>query len=90
MLRITIHDKPEALTLQLEGRLAGSGVQELEACWNSTVRPRDTVVRVDLTGVTHIDVAGKSCLATLHRQGVMFVTADCLTTGIVAEITQTG
>jgi hypothetical protein len=42
---------------------------------------------VDLTGVTFIDAAGKACLAAMHRQGAEFVTADCLTKGIVAEIT---
>jgi ABC-type transporter Mla MlaB component len=62
-------------------------VQELEACWDATVGQRRTVPRVDLTGVTHIDAAGKAYLATLHRQGAKFVTADCLTEGIVAEIT---
>jgi hypothetical protein len=43
---------------------------------------------VDLTGVTFIDAAGKACLAAMHREGAEFVTADCLTKGIVAEITQ--
>jgi hypothetical protein len=32
MLRITVHDKPEALTFQLEGRLAGPWVRVLQEC----------------------------------------------------------
>ena len=32
MLRITVHDKPESLTFQLEGRLAGAWVREVEDC----------------------------------------------------------
>jgi hypothetical protein len=42
---------------------------------------------VDLTGVTIIDAAGKACLAAMHRQGARFVAADCLTKGVVADIT---
>ena len=89
MLRITVHDKPRALTFQLEGRLAGPWVRELEECWQSTLAgQRKPILRVDLTGVTFIDAAGQACLAALHRQGAEFVAADCLTKAIVAEITQ--
>jgi hypothetical protein len=90
MLRITVHDKPRAVTFQLEGRLAGPGLQELHECWQSALAcPCEPRLRVDLTGVTCIDAAGKACLAALHRQGAEFVAADCLTKAIVAEITQT-
>jgi hypothetical protein len=43
---------------------------------------------VDLRGVTFIDAAGKSCLATLRRQRAELVAADCLMKAIVAEVTQ--
>ena len=89
MLRITVHDDPRALTFQLEGSLAGPWLRELEACWQSTLaRPHRPTRRVDLTGVTFIDAAGKACLAAMHRQGAEFVAADCLTKAVVAEITQ--
>jgi ABC-type transporter Mla MlaB component len=88
MLRITVHDKPRALTFQLEGRLAGPWLRELEACWQGTLAsPGQPIVRVDLTGVTSVDAAGKACLAAMHRQGAEFVAADCLTKAVVAEIT---
>jgi hypothetical protein len=88
MLRITVHDNPEALTFQLEGRLAGPWLRVLEECWQGTlVRPRKAVFRVDLTGVTFVDAAGKACLSAMHRQGAEFVAADCLTRAIVDEIT---
>jgi len=87
MLRITVHDNPEAFTFQLEGILAGPWVRELEECWQGTLSwQRRPVLRVDLTGVTFIGTAGKACLAALHRQGAEFVAADCLTKAIVAEI----
>jgi anti-anti-sigma regulatory factor len=90
MLRITVHDRPQALTFQLEGSLAGPWLPVLEECWQSTLaRQRRPVLRVDLTDVTFIDAAGQACLAALHDQGAEFVAADCLTKAIVAEITQT-
>jgi hypothetical protein len=89
MLRITVHDSPRALTFQLEGRLAGPWVRELEECWQGALaRPRKPILRVDLTGVTFIDAAGEACLADLHRKGAEFIAADCLTKAVVAEITQ--
>jgi ABC-type transporter Mla MlaB component len=89
MLRITIHDNQELLCFQLEGRLAGPWLQELETCWQSTLnQQRRPILRVDLTGVTFIDDAGKACLATMYRQGAELVAADCLTRAIVAEIIQ--
>ena len=88
MLRITIHDNPGVLTFQIEGRLIGPWVRELEKCWRSTLNGRLVpTVRVDLTGMTSIDAAGRACLAFLYHQGAKFVVADCLTKSVVAEIT---
>ena len=87
MLRITVHDNPQSLTFQLEGRLAGPWLRELDECWKSTLaHQRKSILRVDLTGVTFIDEAGKACLAAMYRQGAEFLTADCMTKDIVAEI----
>jgi anti-anti-sigma regulatory factor len=89
MLRITVHDKPGALTFQLEGRLAGPWVRVLEECRQSTLAGRrEPSLRLDLTGLTSIDAAGQACLAALHRQGAEFIAADCLTKAVVAEITR--
>jgi hypothetical protein len=73
---------------QLEGRLAGPWVQELEDCWQKTLaeHPRP-VVRVDLRGVTFLDVAGKEFLAALHARGAEFVAAGCAMKAVVAEVT---
>src|SRR5215472_2591745 len=89
MLRITVHDKPGALMFQLEGRLAGPWVRELDECWRgAVVGHRNPILRVDLTEVTSVDAAGQACLAALHRQGAEFIAADCLMKAVVAEITQ--
>ena len=87
MLRITVHD--EALVFQIEGKLAGPSLHELEECWKSTLaQQRKPLLRVDLTGVTFIDDAGKACLAAMHSQGAEFVANDCLTKDVVEEIAQ--
>ncbi len=89
MLRITVHDKPEALTFQLEGRLVGPWVRVLLECWQSALAcRREPTLRVDLTELTAIDPAGRACLAALHRRGAEFIAADCLTRAVVAEITR--
>jgi anti-anti-sigma regulatory factor len=89
MLRITVHDNPPALTFQLEGRLAGRWVRELEECWQRTLAGQhNPAVRIDLTGVTFIDAAGGACLAAMHRQGAELVATDSLTQAAVAEIIQ--
>jgi hypothetical protein len=88
MLTITVHHNPESWTFQLEGRLAGAWVREVEECRRRTlVGHRRPSVRFDLTDVTFIDAEGRAYLAAMHRQGVAFVAADCLTSAIVAQIT---
>ncbi len=90
MLRVTVHDSARALTFQLEGRLAGPWVRELEECWKAgRAHRRKPATRVDLTGVTFIDAAGRACLAAMHGQGAEFVAADCLMKAVVSEITGT-
>ena len=89
MLRITVHDNLKSLTFQLEGRLAGPWVRELEECWRSTLASQlKPVLRFDLTGVTFIDAAGKTFLTAMHAQGAEFLAAGCLMRAIVAEITR--
>ena len=47
-----------------------------------------TILRIDLTGITSIDDAGKACLAAMRCQGAELVAADCLTRDVVDEITR--
>jgi anti-anti-sigma regulatory factor len=89
MLRITVHDKPESLTFQLEGRLAGPWVRVAEECRQRVLAGRRRpAVRFDLAGVTFIDAAGKAYLADMHCLGAELVAVDCLTKAIVAEISK--
>jgi hypothetical protein len=64
-------------------------VRLLQDSWQTTLAgPRKPILRVDLTGVTSIDAAGQACLAAMHRGGVEFIAADCVTKAVLAEITQ--
>jgi outer membrane protein TolC len=88
MLKITIHDAPETLTFQLEGRLIGAWARELEQSWMTarSVVGRKSVI-VDLTGATFIDNEGKRVLARLFHEGARFKASAPLTRCIVGEIT---
>jgi anti-anti-sigma regulatory factor len=79
MLKITLHDAVEPLRLELEGRLAGAWVCELEHCWHTAQasHPHRTLA-VDLTGVTFIDQAGRYLLQWMHRDGVHLVGSGLL------------
>jgi anti-anti-sigma regulatory factor len=87
MLRITVHECPGSLTLQLEGRLVGPWVPEAEKSWRRAVAgaPKPAL-RIDLTAVTMIDAAGKAFLARAHAQGAELIAAGCLMRAIVAEL----
>ncbi len=87
MLRITVHKNSQTVRLQLEGRLAGAWVEELDECWQRTFASETQPnVEVDLTGLISIDRAGKAYLAAMHRRGANFIVADCETKSIVDEM----
>jgi ABC-type transporter Mla MlaB component len=70
MLRITVQDRPEQVTLKLEGQLIGAWVTELENAWrsaNSILVGRSLCL--DLNAVDHVDEAGKYLLALIARSG---------------------
>src|SRR5260370_38464638 len=88
MLKITMHDGPEALTFQVEGKLVGAWAKELEQSWKtaSSIRDRKALI-VDLTETLYIDEEGKRVLKKLFRDGAFFRTAGAMTSSIVDEIT---
>jgi ABC-type transporter Mla MlaB component len=88
MLRITVHHNSDAVSFQLEGRLSRPWLVELVKCWRRTLAVKDKpAFRVDLTGLTFVDDAGKACLAAMYHEGADFVANDCLTKSIVDELT---
>lgn len=88
MLKITLHDTPGQLGVEVEGRLAGAWVCELEQCWH-TARANDPhrPCAVDLLGVTFIDQAGRYLLQLMHRDGVRFVASSLMLQDILGHST---
>ncbi len=75
MLRASYSNDAAGQRWQLCGRLAGSWVDELRACWRNSRRLPGARVVLDLTDVTFIDEAGEELLAEMLSDGVEFVAA---------------
>ena len=88
MLRITCHHhERNQATFNLEGRLAGPWVDELNRAWQQ-VRGSDTIALVvNLCNVTYVDSDGKRLLSDMCRAGVKFEASGCLTRSLVEEVT---
>jgi anti-anti-sigma regulatory factor len=73
MMKIQTMDRDGRLILQVEGRLAGAFVPELEKCWQTARAHRpNRKISVDLKSVTCIDRAGRYLLQSMHSNGVGF------------------
>lgn len=89
-MRLTIHENAESLMFEVEGKLVGSWVSELDHYWQQMLSRRPfSAVHIDLSLVTHIDAGGKQLLATLYAQGAELIATCCLMQAIVAEVAQT-
>ncbi|HEY7164615.1 MAG TPA: hypothetical protein VIB79_08645 [Candidatus Binatia bacterium] len=85
MLRITTRVDGTGTILDLEGKLAGPWVEELENCWKQ-IGVESQPLRVSLKSVTFIDSAGTTLLDKMHRKGVELQAEGCMIKAIVAEI----
>jgi hypothetical protein len=89
MLKITMQIAAGVMTFELEGKLAGPWVKELELCWRSAAGTQQIhPVRVDLSSVTFIDGEGKTLLGRMCREGARLVATGCLNKCIVEGIMQ--
>ena len=89
MMKIQVNERGDQLILEVEGRLAGVFVPELEQCWRSAlaIRP-DRTVQVDLKHVTCVDRAGRSLLQSMHCGGVVFMRAGIAIQDILEQVIQ--
>jgi ABC-type transporter Mla MlaB component len=87
MLRITVHETPQQVTLKLEGSLTGSWVMELEDCWRAaSSNHTGRLLCLDLTEVDGVDSAGTYLLALLHNREVQLIASGLVMTELVAGI----
>ena len=71
MLRITVVEaSARAVTLRVEGRIAGPWVEELRTTCNVHTRPDPVQLCLELEDVSFVDAAGVACLKELREQGV--------------------
>jgi ABC-type transporter Mla MlaB component len=88
MLRVTIKQADSAETWELEGKLSGDWVKELERCWKERSSPVGVPLQVRLKAVSYIDAAGRQLLAEMHVGGVEIRGCGCMTKAVVEEITR--
>ena len=85
MLKITTQINAQHTLLDLEGKLAGPWVRELEDCWRNAANAERSV-RVMLCAVTFIDDEGIALLARMYEHGAELVAEGCMNKAIVEEI----
>ena len=85
MLKITTQTNPAETIFEVEGKLAGPWIEELENCWRKATNS-DRPVKVMLCAVTFIDDKGRDLLVEMHRHGAELVAEGCMNKAIVEEI----
>ena len=88
MLKVTIREEDNAEIWDLEGKLSGEWVKELERCWIERGSRVGVPLQVSLKAVSYIDSAGKHLLAEMYGRGVEIQGCGCMTKAVVEEITR--
>ena len=86
MLRVTVNKQDLVEIWELEGKLSGDWVKELERCWRERTPQVGVTVQVHLKAVSYIDAAGKQLLSEMHDQGVEIKGCGCMARAVVEEI----
>ena len=86
MLRVTVHRADSVETWELEGKLSGDWVKELERCWRERTPQAGVKVQVHLKAVSYIDTAGKQLLEEMHGSGIEIKGCGCMARAVVEEI----
>ena len=89
MMKIQAKAAGDVVILQVEGRLSGAFVPELEDCWKTVhaQQPERRIV-LDLRAVTCVDWVGRYLIQILHSNGVGFQQAGLAVQDILEEITE--
>lgn len=88
MLRITINETPETVSIVLDGRLAGAWATELRRVWTETSEQvHARLVSIDLRNVTYADEDGKQVLREIEKKtGASLTATTPWTKHLVAQI----
>ena len=89
VLKVSVNEDSTGVALDVEGRLAGPWVAELEECWKrEQARVGGKPCSVRLQAVSFIDDAGKQLLSRMHEAGANLQGNGCMVRAIVAGITR--
>jgi anti-anti-sigma regulatory factor len=89
MMKIQVKEFDDRLVLEVEGRLAGAFVPELENSWTvARASLPGRQVLVDLKNVTCVDRSGRALLQSMHVHGVGFLRAGIAIQDILEQIMQ--
>jgi len=86
MLRITIKKDASSEIWELEGKLSGEWVCELNRLWKDRSPQTGLATEVHLKAVSYIDPAGKQLLAEMRQQGAEIRGCGCMVRAFVEEI----
>jgi anti-anti-sigma regulatory factor len=87
MMKIQMKEIDDQLILQVEGRIAGVYVPELENCWQIARADQPSrKIKVDLKSVTCVDRAGRYLLQLMHSNGVGFLRAGLAVQDILEQV----
>jgi hypothetical protein len=89
MLKISVKDEEpqKRILLEVEGRLVGPWVDELERCWEGErKRVSSEVIVVRLANVSFIDDAGRELLKKISNAGSKLEGEGCMVRAIIARI----
>lgn len=89
MLKVTVLNEHDLLeTWELEGKLSGEWVKELNRCWLERPTQPGLQLQINLKAVTFIDASGKQLLKEMHSRGVGIKGCGCMIRAVVDEITR--
>jgi ABC-type transporter Mla MlaB component len=86
MLRVTIKKDNAVETWELEGKLSGEWVSELDRLWKQRSPQPGITTEIHLKAVSYIDPAGKQLLAEMRAHGAEIKGCGCMVRAFVEEI----
>ena len=86
MLRVTIKKDKAVETWELEGKLSGEWVSELDRLWKQRSPQPGITTEIHLKAVSYIDPAGKQLLAEMRAHGAEVKGCGCMVRAFVEEI----
>jgi hypothetical protein len=87
VLKITVLENPETVTVKPEGRISGAWVAEFRRTWQDLVPSLGSrKLCLDLCGVTFADENGRKLLAEIYGETKAEILADSPLTKYFAEV----